>query len=52
MITIAPFTAPVPSYVIQPGAEATLTQAQKLALIQQKIKYVFVLFQENRAFDF
>jgi phospholipase C len=51
-ITIAPFTAPVPSYVIQPSAEATLTRAQKLALIQQKIKYVFVLFQENRAFDF
>jgi phospholipase C len=51
-ITIAPFTAPVPSYVIQPSAEVTLTQAQKLALVQQKIKYVFVLFQENRAFDF
>jgi phospholipase C len=51
-ITIAPFTAPVPSYVIQPSAEATLTHAQKLALLQQKIKYVFVLFQENRSFDF
>jgi len=51
-ITIAPFAAPVPSYVIQPSAEVTLTQAQKLALVQQKIKYVFVLFQENRAFDF
>ncbi len=51
-ITIAPFNAPVPSYVIQPGAEAPLTHAQKLALLQQKIKYVFVLFQENRSFDF
>lgn len=51
-ITIAPFAAPVPSYVIQPGAEVPLTQAQKLALIRQKVKYVFVLFQENRAFDF
>ncbi len=51
-ITIAPFNAPVPSYVIQPGDEAVLTHAQKLALLQQKIKYVFVLFQENRSFDF
>ncbi len=51
-VTIAPFAAPVPSYVIQPAAEAPLTHAQKLALLQQKIKYVFVLFQENRSFDF
>jgi len=51
-ITIAPFNAPVPAYVIQPTAEAALTHAQKLALLQQKIKYVFVLFQENRSFDF
>jgi phospholipase C len=29
-----------------------LTQAQKLALLQKRIKYVFVLFQENRSFDF
>jgi len=30
----------------------SLTHAQKLALLQQNIKYVFVLFQENRSFDF
>ncbi len=29
-----------------------LSHEQKLALIQKKIKYVFVLFQENRSFDF
>jgi phospholipase C len=29
-----------------------LTHAQKLDLLQKKIKYVFVLFQENRSFDF
>jgi phospholipase C len=29
-----------------------LTHAQKLALLQKRIKYVFVLFQENRSFDF
>jgi phospholipase C len=28
-----------------------LTHTQKLALLQKKIKYVFVLFQENRSFD-
>jgi phospholipase C len=32
-------------------AKTTLTAAAKLALIQAKIKYVFVIFQENRSFD-
>ena len=31
--------------------ETKLTEAQKLALIRQNIKYVFVIFQENRSFD-
>jgi len=30
----------------------SLTHDEKLALIKKKIKYVFVLFQENRSFDF
>jgi phospholipase C len=34
------------------AAEPTLSDAQKFALLQQKVKYVFVLFQENRSFDF
>jgi phospholipase C len=29
-----------------------LSHAQKLALLKKNIKYVFVLFQENRSFDF
>ena len=29
-----------------------LTHEQKLDLLRKKIKYVFVLFQENRSFDF
>jgi phospholipase C len=29
-----------------------LTHAQKLALLRKHIKYLFVLFQENRSFDF
>jgi phospholipase C len=32
-------------------AEPTLSQDAKLKLLRQKIKYVFVLFQENRSFD-
>ena len=32
--------------------EATLSKAQKLRLLREKVKYVFVLFQENRSFDF
>jgi phospholipase C len=34
------------------SVEAKLTQAEKLALLKKKVKYVFVLFQENRSFDF
>ncbi len=34
-----------------PSLAPTLSKAQKQALIKQKIKYVFVLFQENRSFD-
>ncbi len=33
-------------------AMTPLAPAQKLALLRQRIKYVFVLFQENRSFDF
>ena len=35
-----------------PSSEPALSRAAKLALLQKKVKYVFVLFQENRAFDF
>ena len=35
-----------------PAAEPMLTYAEKLLLLRQKVKYVFVLFQENRSFDF
>jgi phospholipase C len=33
------------------ASQTTLTAAQKMALLQQNIKYVFVIFQENRSFD-
>ena len=31
--------------------ERPLSAAEKLALVRQKVKYVFVIFQENRSFD-
>jgi phospholipase C len=31
--------------------QSNLTTAAKIALLRQKVKYVFVLFQENRSFD-
>jgi len=34
-----------------PSGEPALDPAAKLALLRQRIKYVFVLFQENRSFD-
>ena len=34
-----------------PSLAPKLTAAQKLALLKQKVKYVFVLFQENRSFE-
>jgi phospholipase C len=38
-------------YVRSVSSMTSLTPAQKLALLQQNIKYVFVIFQENRSFD-
>jgi phospholipase C len=32
-------------------SQVPLTTAQKIALLRQKVKYVFVLFQENRSYD-
>jgi phospholipase C len=52
-VTIGPkSSAEVAAVTIDPSTEPTLTPAQKIALLQQKVKYVFVLFQENRSFDF
>jgi phospholipase C len=38
-------------YARNPSAQTPLTTAQKIALLRTQVKYVFVLFQENRAFD-
>ncbi|MGB9204240.1 MAG: alkaline phosphatase family protein [Terriglobales bacterium] len=53
VVEIAPrSSAAVARYTRSLTSEPILTHAQKLALLQKNIKYVFVLFQENRSFDF
>ena len=48
----APSSAIASQYAINPASEPVLPHLIKKALLHQKIKYVFVIFQENRAFDF
>jgi phospholipase C len=53
VVEIAPrSSAEVARYTRSLANLPSLTHAQKLALLQKNIKYVFVLFQENRSFDF
>jgi len=52
-VTIAPkSTAVVSARVIDAANEPAISAQEKLQLIRRRIKYVFVLFQENRSFDF
>jgi phospholipase C len=34
-----------------PAADPVMTREQRVAALRQKVKYVFVVFQENRSFD-
>lgn len=43
--------ADVKPYVVSSADEPHLSQAQIVALLRKHIKYVFVLYQENRSFD-
>ena len=53
VLTIAPpSSAAVQAQVIDPKQEPDLAPDAKLRLLRARIKYVFVLFQENRSFDF
>ncbi len=53
LLTLAPKSgAAVQAKMVRVESEASLTSEQKLELLQKHIKYVFVLFQENRSFDF
>ena len=52
-ITLAPrSSAAVTKQMIRVEDAPNLSHEEKLRLLQKKIKYVFVLFQENRSFDF
>ncbi|WP_419728913.1 phospholipase C [Lichenicola sp.] len=52
-VTIAPRSSPlVARYATDMAKQPVLSTAQKVALLRKKVKYVFVLFQENRSFDF
>ena len=52
-ITLAPRSSDeVQRHMVRVEDMPQLSHAQKLELIRKKIKYVFVLFQENRSFDF
>ena len=49
-VTLAPrSSAAVAANVIDPAKEPALSADEKLQLIRRRIKYVFVLFQENSA---
>jgi len=51
-VEIAPPSGPeVQPYIRYPNLEQRLSHDEKLRLLRQKVKYVFVLFQENRSFD-
>ena len=52
-VSIAPpSSSMVQKYATNLAQQPNLTTAQKVALLRKKVKYVFVLFQENRSFDF
>lgn len=50
LMTITPDPA-IAQYSIPAAREPILTTAQTLAFLRKKVKYVFVLYQENRSFD-
>ena len=41
----------VAPYFRNPASDPQLSQAQLVSLLRHRVKYVFVLFQENRSFD-
>ena len=52
MVELAPPSSALVSRMAHaPASEPVYTHAAKLALLQKNVKYVFVLFQENRSFD-
>ena len=53
MVEIGPrSSAEVANHIVRVEASPNLSFVQKTELLRKHIKYVFVLFQENRSFDF
>ena len=51
-VTAQPDPTPaIAPYVIDPAKDAPLTNDEMAALVRKKIKYVFVIFNENHSFD-
>ena len=50
-VVLGAASSPAMKYAISPAAEPLLSHAAKQALIKANIKYVFVIFQENRSYD-
>jgi phospholipase C len=50
-LTLATTTTSVGATMASSLNQTPLTTAQKIALLRTKVKYVFVLFQENRSYD-
>jgi phospholipase C len=47
-----PSSQAVGRWTLRPATQPILSHDAKLKLLREKVKYVFVLFQENRSFDF
>ena len=47
-----PSSEAVKQWTLPAASEPALSHDAKLKLLREKVKYVFVLFQENRSFDF
>lgn len=55
IVTAQPIQTTTPSDIqanfVDPAKQAPMTNAQIIAALQQKVKYVFVVFNENHSFD-
>ena len=51
MLGVAAMLSNSTAVLAQSATNPTLTTQQKIALLRQKVKYVFVIFNENQSFD-
>jgi len=50
-VTLQPAASPLADWQHDPAGDPPLTTKQLVTLLRERVKYVFVLFQENRSFD-